>query len=280
MSPEDKLAKGFPLSAEDIKALLKDPHSWLSQLYAECKREALIDELTFIYYIEAIIRETILSASYERKFEAVVAARSSREVTSSLDVNLSDIQTISSALSNELIRLLTQTIEAMNEAQLENYHHQIITNYNNQISAQLGPSITLALTMNGTAKNLTLKVPQLSSKGTPSAADILSHHPYLADEMTDEAAQETFSLQAAKAATGYLATLNKAREILETNRESLMKIGMNIDQINLTPALVKKIDTAVSACQNNNKQLLEQLFQTNKCALSQQYQPTPRRALR
>lgn len=279
LTPQEKSARGLPLSTADIEALLKDPNSWIAQLYNESQLLAArlrieLTELAFIRYVEAMLQEDRLAraqldASKENAREARAYASSPQPqlqptVAATLAPSASMSETLD-ALMDEQKTLLATPQANMTQAQLTAHHQQVMTNFSNQISARLGPKLTLPL--GAGAKPVTLVVPQMASKPPAPLSLVMARNPGLnAMAKANPKVQEGLVVHNAKASTGYFASLNKMREILEANREHLQKIGIDIDNINLTPAQMKHVDIETKAGQTPG--LINHLIENFKLSLA------------
>lgn len=281
LTPQLKLQRGLTLSAEDIQALLKDPNSWVSKLYNECILIAAITQHEFIRLVHLIMQEQKLAVQALENEEHLRAEREaekesqyyaelySQQVRGTNLIEQNEAQQFALAsLRLEMADLLAVPQHNMTHLQLAKHHKQITANFNNQIAAALGPAFKLPVNVNNSPQMLTLAVPQMTNKSIASAAEIVAHNPALSAELKlKPSLSNHFAKHAALACAGYLVTLNKCREILEHNREILSATGINIDDIQLNPHMVKIIDHATQSCLDANAGLLEKLIENNKYAI-------------
>ncbi|VVC75524.1 hypothetical protein AQUSIP_08140 [Aquicella siphonis] len=260
MRAQEKSERGLPLSAADIQELLKDPNSWVSKLYAECQINSAMNEYAFIRFVENTMQEEYLalareaSADQERRDRTDHLTAQPSVTPAIFDTHPAQASEIKTSLQIELNDLLAISQSSMTATQLARHHQNLTANFSNQVSAQLGPAVTLA-----SGRQLT--VPQLASPPAPSAAQVLQPNPGLANQVTSnpgmQAAFATFHTQAE---TGPFAVFKKYREILDANHIS--DLG-SMDK----RELMRLIDSTVKLLQNNNKPLAEQLFYNNDLSL-------------
>lgn len=260
MNAQEKSQRGLPLSAADIQELLKDPNSWVSKLYADCMMYSAMAEHAFILFLELTMKEEALALSQEKASALEQQYREERmalqpsTVPNIFDVTPAQIPEFQSLLQIELKSLLAIPQSSMTAAQLNQHHQNLTANFNNQVSAQLGPVVTLA---SGTQLN----IPQLVSPPAISASQVLQPNPGLAVTVnSNPGMQNAFATFHTQAETGHFAVLKKYREILNAN---------NIDDLQPVDKkeMFRLIDSVVRHIKDNNQSLAEQLFYNNSLSL-------------
>ncbi len=281
-TPQQKLERGQTPSAADILVLLKDPNSWVAKLYNDCLLVAAIKHSDFVHLVHIVMLEHKLAAQNMATHELLRAERAqareskyyaevyseqqttTRQQLEKLEHRESErnpvLDQLLQSLKQDMTGLLAQPQHNMTKTQLAAHHKQITANFNNQVAAMLGPTIAMPVKVNNVVQNIVLAVPQMTSKPVASVTDILKHSP---------AAPHTrhFAAHATLGGMGYLAVLNKYREMLEHNRERLKAAGIDVDDIQPTPQALKKIDTEVNIFLNENSQLLMHLLENNLRAM-------------
>lgn len=281
---KQKADRGITPSNADIQERLKDPNSWESKLYDECLLVFDIKDYEMLQLARIITLEHKLAALELAAKENLRATRaqanesryyaeiySQQQIANAKQLNKLDgkadssarlpaYQQLLSSLQNDMSTLLSISQQGMSMAQLAAHHKQVTANYNNQIAAVIGPILNVPVMVNNVAQNIALIVPQMASKPIASAADILNHNPAMPHT-------KRFAAHVTLAGMGYLAVLNKWRELLEHNREAMNKIGINVDDLQLTPQMLKSIDSAARDCLNDHPQLLMHLLENNLRAM-------------
>lgn len=284
MTSKQKADRGITPSDADIQEQLKDPNSWESKLQNECLLVTDIKHHEMLQLARIITLEHKLAALELAARENTRAARaqakesryyteiySQQQIANAKQLDKLDNKTDSSvhqpayqqllsSLQNNMSALLSISQQDMSIAQLAAHHKQVTANYNNQIAAAIGPILNVPVMINNVAQNIALAVPQMTSKPVASAADILNHNPAMPHN-------KRFAAHVTLAGMGYLAVLNKWRELLEHNREAMNTIGINVDELQLTPQMLKPIDHAARACLNDHPQLLMHLLENNLRAM-------------
>ncbi len=256
LTPYDKSTRGLPLSGEDIKELLKDPNSWVSQLYADCKRDAAIQEDFFIQMVIRIAEEERKEKELAADQKAKMAAEEHESFSVSTDVSLASKENVGgdqSSLRATLNALLAIFQAGMTAFQLAQHHQNIAMNIQQQLAVNLGPAIRLT---NGTV----LQIPRVLQTPVVLIPQVLSHNPVLATQLTDPAMQNAFVNVHTKAELGPLAVFKKYREVLEANNVS--------DDLDFPykKELMKLIDSAMNKVVTEFKDLIPHLTENNSLA--------------
>ena len=240
LTPQEKLERGLPLTAEDSAQLRKNPNNWIAQLYAECLAIAAIEDYAFDRYVEAIMQEEREYARAEAEDERFAEARAEARkqlLTTSLPATKSipekaenfkkagiPINTVQTILKNQMTTVLAVSQARMKSTQLIDHHQKLTANLSNQLSAQLGTTITLD---NGQ----TLGVPQLSFTPAHSIGEVMTHNPAFADMMLADTTPEIQNDLINVFAQGELIRLaiRKAQEIREANPDKELTVKDRID---------------------------------------------------
>jgi hypothetical protein len=176
-------------------------------------------------------------------------------------------------LKLEMTMLLALPQANMDATGLAAHHQQITTNFNNQVAAKLGPVITIA--------GLKLAVPQNNSKPVISAPQLLARNPALRHELNlNKTFVHDYAKHVTNASMGYLAALNKWQEIRDHNHDAFIAAGIDIDNLIVTPQMLKGLDRAVKSSLDNNQGLLEHLLENNKRAIAAPFIPNVNPAIR
>lgn len=278
MTAQEKSARGLPLTAADIQELLKDPNSWVSKLYQECLAIAFISELAFIRYLETAMRDAALRAELKESAAHVKHDAADKDFS---DVNAEALRlqqqnaanaTTSTAANDAVVftdiflnmleeqqaTLLAVPQANMTTAQLITHHQNVTANFNNQIAAKLGPTITLPLGKGG--QPVTLVVPQMASKPAASAHHILSKNPGLNTTVQADAdIREGFIKHIALNVTGPHATIDQVKNILHANKALLREFGIELKHLTVTPSIMKFVDVSTESCRTDDlvKHLME-----------------------
>ncbi len=263
------------LSADDIQDLLEDPNSWLSKLYAECQLEAEISKEAFYHYVAAVIAELKIAEANERAAEREAQARADDPryyqpqhihhnaqealLLSMPELLESPLLTLSplTVLKVQLTSLLNFSQEKMDPTQLAVHRSNVMTNFNNQISAKLGPTIQLQI--NG--QSITLKVPQYSSKPVDPIGSSVYAPSYNSDQLEQ---QRNFADHKTLAELGPIASLTKLQDIRKENGDE-MEEGVDYRSFldfNIV-ALRKMIDFKVKEVTDENPGLSQHLLDNN-----------------
>jgi len=292
LTPQQKTELGLTLSGADIQALLNNPNSWVSRLYNDCLLITAISVAQFIQILQCVMQQQTLLAQQLEIKELVRAERDSKAesryyeelYTLALSGKLTAQQPSQSqlepnllALKLEMTTLIALPQTSMSAAQLATQHQQITKNLNNQVAVHLGTSITVPIYVKGASNTtpITLTIPSLNSKPAASAVDLVKLNPALGTQLAaDEGVRAGFARHAAKAGVGYLAVLNKWNEIAKHNSDAFKAAGIDEDNMNLSPSMLKNIDKAYQHCLNDNKGLVECLQKNNELALDAFLQPT------
>lgn len=194
MASREKITKQYQVTEVEIKEFENDPknpNSWVAKLFADCLLIAEITEVEFVLYLRAILqeeKENALAEANDRKlaeireeelkelFDANAPhAKSTEQENASKSESIGiTIPTIQVILQNQMQSLLKISQAGMNAAELSEHHDKLTANLSNQLSAQLGNTITLD-------DGQTFQVPQLEATPMASLGQIVEHNPGLAD---------------------------------------------------------------------------------------------------
>lgn len=278
VTPQEKLTLGYEPSAADIQVIINDPNHWMSKLLNECLLLADINEWQSIEYARLILREHKLETLALKK-RAIHHLIHEQENEISYYAELYQRATLTkhpyqreaeaqryllASFKQEMAILLDKPQQHMSVQELAIHHQQVTANFNNQIAATLGANINVPVSLNNNTQPLSLVVPQLTSRPIASTTAILERNHALP-------ATEHVVTHTTLAGMGYLAVLNKWREILEFNREELMKNGVNVDDIQLTPHTLKRIDNATQTILQSNPKLLLHVLENNALSVEKTY---------
>lgn len=253
MDPDKKVALALPLSSNDIQELRKDPNSIVSKTERDCEFDSAIKKACLNKYLETLMLENYLNAKLEEAAERDAAAHKDEKVRPTPSHVQEQTKLTQIPPQTALQNILSISQDHMNSLQLAAHHQQLMSHFNSQVMAALGPQIHL----NGRS----LFIPPTTAPST-SIAQVLSVNPSLANEIQqDSIMQKALAVYHTKMESGPLNVLNEVRNILNHNgidTELTLKERME---------LIKLIDRAGLSAQENNPELLDALLKNNSRAV-------------
>lgn len=251
MSPQEKLAKGMPLTSNDFQILLTDPNSpYYKELQAQEAQASLMK--SFINMLNFIF-DTISRLTREQELNEIELANDPRHLQAQTNPVVLTPQEKAERLRDlqeGMRHLLDIDISTFSAARLTLHHNQLMANFSAQVATSLGLSTAPA--------------------PIPSAAQILSVNKGLDSYLAaNPDLQESFAKVHTLSATGPLLVFATYRIQQNEKGEEL-----DISGAELLKAL-RRIDLLIDKIQKENPDFVEKgIGKTNQLLVEKHYQPS------